>query len=197
MFRLIGAVGYIWLVMGMSSMAQPSNGPNSPVLDTAGQALQRGVEYYILPSSNSSGGGGLNLIDRNGSCPLSVGQESNASSQVYPVIFAPFFEQETIVRESRDFSVKFNVTYTICFQPTTWRLGERDDVTEKRMIVTAGKTGYFRIERNGDGYYLAWCPTDVCPICSFDCGSAGVLVVGGKRLLALDVPALSVVFKRA
>ncbi|KAL6345735.1 hypothetical protein AAG906_017477 [Vitis piasezkii] len=195
MLRLIGAVGYIWLVMAISSVAQPSNDTNSPVLDTSGQALQRGVEYYILPSTNSSGGG-LTLINRNGSCPLYVGQEDQASSQGYPVTFAPFFEQETIIRESRDFSVQF-VASTICIQSTAWRLGERDPETQRRLIVTGGETGYFRIERNGEGYYLAWCPTDVCPICKFDCGSAGILVENGKRLLALDGPVLSVVFKRA
>ncbi|KAJ9702951.1 hypothetical protein PVL29_004624 [Vitis rotundifolia] len=195
MLRLIGAVGYIWLVMVISSVAQPSNDTNSPVLDTSGQALQRGVEYYILPSTNSSGGG-LTLIDRNGSCPLYVGQEDQASSQGFAVTFAPFFEQETIIRESRDFSVQF-VAVTICIQSTAWRLGETDPETLRRLIVTGGETGYFRIERNGEGYYLAWCPTDVCPICKFDCGSAGILVENGKRLLALDGPVLSVVFKRA
>ncbi|XP_034683871.1 alpha-amylase/subtilisin inhibitor-like [Vitis riparia] len=195
MLRLIGAVGYIWLVMAISSVAQRCNDTNSPVLDTSGQALQRGVEYYILPSSNSSGGG-LTLINRNGSCPLYVGQEDQASSQGYTVTFAPFFEQETIIRESRDFSVQF-VASTICIQSTAWRLGERDPETQRRLIVTGGETGYFRIERNGEGYYLAWCPTDVCPICKFDCGSAGILVQNGKRLLALDGPVLSVVFMRA
>nr|CAN82891.1 hypothetical protein VITISV_005058 [Vitis vinifera] len=172
-------MGYIWLVMAISSVAQPSNDTNSPVLDTSGQALQRGVEYYILPSTNSSGGG-LTL---------------NQSQWVVPVVCwsgRPSFLTRlscyirTILRARDDYQGS-----------TAWRLGERDPETQRRLIVTGGETGYFRIERNGEGYYLAWCPTDVCPICKFDCGSAGILVENGKRLLALDGPVLSVVFKRA
>ncbi|KAF9610991.1 hypothetical protein IFM89_026271 [Coptis chinensis] len=92
----------LWLVMAnpLATTAQPA------VLDTAGQALQPGIQYYILPST-TSGGGGLTLVDRNGSCPLYVGQAAQADATGLPVLFNPFVSDETIIRESSDFAISF------------------------------------------------------------------------------------------
>ncbi|XP_042947694.1 kunitz type trypsin inhibitor 104-like [Carya illinoinensis] len=211
--RLVGSLSCsIFLVMmAISAAAQPSDDDSSPpVLDTAGRALERGIEYYIKPAITDNGGR-FTLIDRNGSCPLYVGQENVSGPDGFPVIFTPFVEGETLIRENRDTKVVFSAT-TTCLQSTTWKLAERDAESGRRLIVTgeivvteenqswrrAGN--FFKIQRTeaGDNIYnIVWCPTEVCNFCRFICGTAGSLVENGKRLLALDGSVLPVVFERA
>ncbi|PQQ18712.1 alpha-amylase/subtilisin inhibitor-like [Prunus yedoensis var. nudiflora] len=187
--KLIGSLSCcLWLVMAIATVAQTSDDSNAPVLDTSGQALQVGVEYYIKPAITDNGGR-FTLINRNDSCPLYVGQENVSGPEGYPVTFAPFVEGETV--------------------STAWKLGETDEVTQRRLIVTGedqnqGIAGparnYFRVNKQAapEGVYnLEWCPTELCPTCRFICGSAGALVENGKRLIALDGSVLPVVFERA
>ncbi|KAK4571365.1 hypothetical protein RGQ29_029965 [Quercus rubra] len=200
--RLIGGLSCIMLVMAISAVAQPSSSP-APVLDSAGRPLQRGVEYYINPAITDNGGR-FTLINRNGSCPFYVGQENVSGLEGLPVIFTPFVEGETVIRENRDFGVAFSAA-TICVQSTAWKLGEKDPESNRRLIVTGEDqssrrtANYFRIEKasvGGDIYQISWCPTDVCPTCRFDCGTVGNLVENGKRLLALDGNVIPVTFER-
>nr|POE60573.1 kunitz trypsin inhibitor 1 [Quercus suber] len=173
--RLIGSLSCIMLVMAISAVAQPSSSP-APVLDSARRPLQRGVEYYINPAITDSGGR-FTLINRNGSCPFYVGQENVSGLEAA----------------------------TICVQSTAWKLGEKDPESNRRLIVTGEDqssrrtANYFRIEKASDGgdiYQISWCPTDVCPTCRFDCGTAGNLVENGKRLLALDGNVIPVSIER-
>ncbi|KAK7844175.1 kunitz trypsin inhibitor 2 [Quercus suber] len=178
------------VVWELSIIAQPSSSP-APVLDSARRPLQRGVEYYINPAITDSGGR-FTLINRNGSCPFYVGQENVSGLEGLPVIFTPFVE------------VAFSAA-TICVQSTAWKLGEKDPESNRRLIVTGEDqssrrtANYFRIEKASDGgdiYQISWCPTDVCPTCRFDCGTAGNLVENGKRLLALDGNVIPVSIER-
>ncbi|KAF5478502.1 hypothetical protein F2P56_005056, partial [Juglans regia] len=200
---LIGSLGSIWLVLAISAVvAQPSSSP-APVLDSAGSPLARGVEYYINPAITENGGR-FTLIDRNDSCPLYVGQENLSGPEGYPVIFTPFAEEDTVIRENRDLRIVFSA-FTTCVQSTAWKLGERDPESQRRLIVTGeaqsrlSAGNYFRIVKAAVGdniYEISWCPTDVCPICKFDCGTGGGLVENGKRLFALDGNVLPVMFER-
>lgn len=183
----------LWLIsMAICAVAQ------TPVLDTNGQPLESGVEYYVLPAITDVAGG-LTLIDRNDSCPLYVGQEPIAQvvSQGFPVILKPYANEETIIRESRDLTVTFQA-FTTCIQSTSWRVGEADPETGRRFIVTAGEADYFAIQNNRGGYNFVWCPTESCPDCGRPrCGSAGILIENNKRLLVLDGPAFPFRFRRA
>ncbi|KAJ7948813.1 Kunitz type trypsin inhibitor [Quillaja saponaria] len=216
--RFIGSLSLIWLFLATAALAQA----NDPVLDTTGQALQRGQEYYIKPAVTELGGR-FTLIDRNSSCPLFVGQVGSQIGQIgrvggenvtategLPVVFTPFEEGERVIRVNRDFSVAFSA-FTTCAQSTTWKVGERDTETGRRLIVTGAvseespvwKAGsYFRIEEcqsagGGNIYNLAWCPTEVCPSCRLRCGAIGNLVENRKILSALDGNVLPVEFERA
>ncbi|KAG2681548.1 hypothetical protein I3760_11G150800 [Carya illinoinensis] len=203
MIGLISSLGSIWLVLAISAVvAQPSFSP-SPVLDSEGRPLERGVEYYINPAITDNGGR-FTLINRNNSCPFYVGQENVSGPKGFPVTFTPFAEEDTVIWENRDFRIAFSAA-TICVQSTAWKVGETDPETERRLIVTGVdqsglSTGnYFRIVKaavGGNIYEISWCPTDVCPICRFICGTAGGLVENGKRLLALDGSVLPVTFER-
>ena len=83
MLRLIRSLSFICLMMAISGMAQ---GP--PVLDTDGNPLTRGVEYYVDPAITDVAGG-LTLVARNGSCSSYVGQVPIGPGSVegLPVIF--------------------------------------------------------------------------------------------------------------
>ncbi|XP_060668487.1 kunitz type trypsin inhibitor 104-like [Ziziphus jujuba] len=220
MFRsLLGSLSFmIWLLMTISSV----QAQNQPVLDTAGNTLEAGVQYYIRPAITDFGGA-FTLILRNGACPYYVGQEftySTTSSQSslsesivpvisgpVPVIFTPFEEGETVIRESRDVKFVFS-TLTVCPESTSWNLNGVDETTGRRLLSTGEDdwqypTGnYFRIKgtESEKVYTLEWCPAEVCPICKFACEDNHVgpsLIENGERLAALNGSfALPVVFQK-
>ena len=185
------------LVMAMAATTQ-----RSAVLDTSGNPLRRGVEYYVKPAITEAGGP-FTLVSRNGSCPFYVGQR-NVSVDGIPVTFAPYDEGDNVVRELKNFKVTFSAA-TICVQSTTWKVGETEPVSGRRLIATGeGRyTNYFYIRKEQDCrscYSIQWCPTELCPICRFECGSVGNLFENGQRLAALDDGSgsgRSLVFERA
>ncbi|XP_031379665.1 alpha-amylase/subtilisin inhibitor-like [Punica granatum] len=186
-------VTVVLLAIAISSPAASQN----PVLDTDGNPVQSGVQYYVLPGVTDVAGG-LTLVRRTDQCPLYVGQEPLAPvvSSGLPVIFTPFATGESIIREGRDTGVQFDAA-SVCVQSTAWRVGPEDPDTNRRFIVTGGERGYFRIDNNGGIYNLGWCPSESCPNCRPRCGSAGILVQNGTRFLQLDGDAFPFVFRRA
>lgn len=193
--NLIGRLSLVWLIMAISA----TSAQNSAVLDSSGQPLRRGVEYIIKPTITDNGGP-FTLIDRNGSCPLYVGQR-NVTADGIPVTFAPFDDGENVVRELSSFKVAFSGA-TTCEQSTKWMVDQSGTVDGRRLIATgddAGYSNYFLINKSGDldgVYIIDWCPADVCPICRFICGSLGSLFENGQLLAALDGSALPLVFDR-
>ena len=189
--KLIQTLSFMLLAMAIAATAQ------DPVLDTSGQPLLRGVEYYIKPAITDNGGR-FTLINRNESCPLYVGQENTSAGKGLPVTFAPFFEDENVVREGRDFKVSF-AAVTICVQSTTWQL-------DGELIGTGddgGFSNYFYISPGQveKTYFVGWCPKDPCqpdPCNWLRCGQVGAIIENGKRLLVWDgSPPIPVVFDRA
>ena len=195
--KLIGSLSFIWLAMAIVATSGQELG--TPVYDTSGQPLQRGVEYIIKVPIDS-----LTLINRNvSSCPFYVGLQNVTANEI-PVTFSPFEEDESIVRLNKNFKVTFSGV-TPCAQSTTWKVGqgESDMVNGRRLITTgddAGYNNYFYLVLGGDfinNYRMEWCPTELCPTCRFRCGSVGSLSENGKEFVALDgSPALSLVFER-
>ncbi|KAK7257124.1 hypothetical protein RIF29_30865 [Crotalaria pallida] len=176
------------------------------VLDTNGNPLKRGTNYYIKPAITDNGGR-FTLINRNGSCPLYVGLENTDLPKGLPVTFTPYAKEDNVIKVNRDFKVSFSAS-TICVQSTEWLLGQNDTKSGRRVIITGKGEGrgfgnYFRIVegKNAGIYNIQWCPTEVCPTCRFICGTASGLREGGgqkdpnsKILLALDGGVLPVQF---
>ncbi|EXB74711.1 Endogenous alpha-amylase/subtilisin inhibitor [Morus notabilis] len=185
----IQTLSFMLLAIAIAATAQ------NPVRDTSGKPLRRGVEYYIKPAITDNGGR-FTLINRNGSCPLYVGQENTSAGRGLPVTFAPFVAEEKIVRETRDFKVSFAAA-TICVQSTTWKL-------DGELIGTGDDEGYDNYFYISPGeventYVIGWCPNDACPGCRWlRCGQIGAIVEDGKRLLVwAGRSVLPVVFERA
>ncbi|KAK7401741.1 hypothetical protein VNO78_13457 [Psophocarpus tetragonolobus] len=181
------------LLIATTALAQSDNGP---VIDTEGHPLEAGKDYYITPAITDVGGRAT-IVD-NGTCPLFVGQENSDAEKGIAVFFTPFAKEDDVVRVNRDLQVQFSAA-TLCLQGTGWTLTERDGESGRRLIVAGGTGSYFRIgETQTKGVYnIGWCPTDVCPLCKFDCGTVGALQQNGNIFLALDGNALPVVFEKA
>ncbi|KAF3442316.1 hypothetical protein FNV43_RR16232 [Rhamnella rubrinervis] len=204
--KLVGSLSLtMWLsmVLIVSVEAQIID---DAIYDTSGEALQAGVEYYIRPAITDFGGR-FTLIRRNDSCPYYVGQENSDASDGYPVVFTPFEEGATVIRQSRDVKVEFQGVVTICIQSSyAWLLGDVEPITGRFLITTGEDTStyptgnYFRIEGTGiqNVYSLKFCPTEVCPLCKLLCQDIGPLVEDGQRYLALGGDfVLPVVFQKA
>ncbi|XP_038888505.1 kunitz type trypsin inhibitor 111-like [Benincasa hispida] len=183
--------------MAISSIAQ-FDGP--PVLDTEGRPLQRDVEYFIKPAITDVAGN-LTLITRKGDqCPFYVGQVPLLSQDIgFGVTFTPYLAGEDTIREGRDLKVVFQA-FTICITSTQWKVGEADPITGRRFVKLGNDdtaTGYFRIDKSDLGVYnIGWCPSDVPIRGRPRCGSAGILIEKGLRLLALDGSAFPFEFVR-
>lgn len=184
---------YLCLFMAITSTAQ-----SPPVLDVDGQALRPGVEYYIKPAVTDVAGN-LTLKSRsNASCPLYVGQEPLASTNIgLPVTFTLVVADEDLIREGIGIRVVFQAAST-CIMSTQWQVGETEPTTGRRLVATGnddGPIGIFRIDRSNLGVYnIGWCPAMMGRP---RCGSAGIFVEDGVRLLALDGTAFPFEFVRA
>ncbi|KAL6583648.1 hypothetical protein OROMI_002937 [Orobanche minor] len=188
----------------------------SPVLDTDGNQVRAGADYYILPVVRGRGGGLTLSPARNKTCPLNVVQEQSEVKNGLPLTFRPVNPKKSVVRVSTDQNIKFSAA-TTCVQSTVWSL-EYDESNGEYLIGTGGVEGnpgggtvsnWFKIEKYDDDdddgnkgdsnyyYKLVFCPT-VCNYCKVICREIGVSVKDGKRVLGLtnDVPFL-VMFKKA
>ncbi|KAG6768586.1 hypothetical protein POTOM_027508 [Populus tomentosa] len=172
-----------------------------PVLDTDGNPVTRGVEYYVDPAVTDVAGG-LTLVTRNGSCPSYVGQVPIGPGNVQglPVIFSPRNSGETVITENTQFTVAFSAA-TICVTDTTWGIGEEDPETTRRLIVIGDEPAIFSISRNQapGPYTFGYCPEcNTPPPCGRPrCGIAGILEQNGTRFLTIDGPAFPFSFRRA
>ncbi|XP_027169166.1 kunitz trypsin inhibitor 2-like [Coffea eugenioides] len=179
----------------------------APVLDTAGQQLRSGVNYYILPAKGGNGGGVTFATGVDSRCPYEVAQASDKGNNGIPVMFAPF-DGDSIIRVDTDSNIRF-IDFrppVTCPESHVWTLN-----SNRTFIQTGGvegKTGpqtinnWFKIQTYEDAYQLKYCPgTEVCGNpCGILllCENIGILVDNGKRALALNQPApFKVVFTRA
>ncbi|XP_058773575.1 kunitz type trypsin inhibitor 106-like [Vicia villosa] len=173
----------LWLFMATTDLAQSEN---EPVIDTKGNPVESGKEYYIQTPLTDIGGR-FTLINRNGSCPLYVGQENTDLTKGLPVIFSPFETKDKVVKVERDFKVKFSASST-CAQSTEWKVGDRDRKNGRRFIITGtDRYNYFRIVKTQVRgiYYIEFCPS-VCDTCRFECGTLGTFNEKLKIFLTLD-----------
>ncbi|KAG6767463.1 hypothetical protein POTOM_028668 [Populus tomentosa] len=196
MLGLIRGLSFICLLMAVSCLAQ-----GLPVLDTDGNPVTRGVEYYVDPAVTDVAGG-LTLVTRNGSCPSYVGQVPIGPGNVQglPVVFSPRNSGETVITENTQFTVAFSAAST-CVTDTTWGIGEEDPETTRRLIVIGDEPAIFSISRNQapGPYTFGYCPEcNTPPPCGRPrYGIACILEQNGTRFLTIDGPAFPFSFRRA
>ncbi|WOL06022.1 miraculin-like [Canna indica] len=161
----------------IASLSSPSLA--DPVLDTDGNPLKPGVEYYIRPSVTDVAGG--------------------------TTLFFPEDAEDDDVELEDDFNVEVQAT-TECTESTVWKI-EFDDRTKRYYVAAGGVKGspgagtldnWFQIRWYQAGYQLVFCP-EVCDTCRRPvCGPLGVHEEGGRLWLGIDdVPFPFVFLKKA
>ncbi|KAH7512699.1 hypothetical protein FEM48_Zijuj12G0118400 [Ziziphus jujuba var. spinosa] len=178
MMKLMGIrLSLIWLVMAMAATAQIIPPPPFPVLDTTRQPLRRVLEYYINPALLDALSGPLTLVENNitsARCPPYVG-EGQPSSKRLPVTFAPLEDNENVVMVGKNFKATLSKPKG-CEGSTHGRLGGNKNI-----------------------YKLRFCPTELCPLCKFECGNFEALIPADReRLMSLgnDDNPVAVQFER-
>ncbi|XP_019200039.1 PREDICTED: kunitz trypsin inhibitor 2-like [Ipomoea nil] len=167
-----------------------------PVLDTGGQALHSGVNYYVV----SAGSGLKPAKGENNTCPFQVVQALAAGDMGLPLRISPVNSTGGAVQENADVTVEFVASNLAsgCPQSRVWLV--------QNLFVTTGGDGkgsgasLFTIVKYEDGYAFQFCPraagcSVVCP--RLQCGYIGVEMVDGARRLAFNRPPLKIVFQKA
>ncbi|PNX68357.1 kunitz type trypsin inhibitor, partial [Trifolium pratense] len=92
------------------------------IIDTNGESVEEGDEYFIRPAITGNGGS-FSLVLNNGSCPWNVGLDNPDLPHGLTVVFIPFVSHhdEDDVRHNRDLRIQF-IASTTCGQSTDWRL---------------------------------------------------------------------------
>ncbi|XP_017985239.1 PREDICTED: 21 kDa seed protein-like [Theobroma cacao] len=179
----------------------------SPVLDSDGDELRTGVEYYVVSAIWGAGGGGLALGRVTGqSCPEIVVQRGFDDDGL-PVIFSNADGKDGVVRLSTDVNIEFvPIRDRLCLTSTVWKLDDYDLSTGKWWVTTDGVKGdpghntltsWFKIEDAGAlGYKFRFCPS-VCDSCIHLCNDFGRHGHDGQVRLALSENGWPWIFKKA
>ncbi|PNX94242.1 miraculin [Trifolium pratense] len=175
------------------------------VVDTEGNKVRAGVDYYIrpVPTTPCDGrgpcvvGSGFVLIARspNETCPLNVVVVEGFRGQ--GVTFTPVNPKKGVIRVSTDLNIKTSLN-TICNDSNVWTLDDFDSSTGQYFVTTGGVAGnpgkdtisnWFKIEKYEDDYKLVFCPT-VCNFCKVICRNVGVFrdSNGNQRVALTEVP---------
>ncbi|CAA6666952.1 unnamed protein product [Spirodela intermedia] len=91
---------------------------SDPVLDSNGNELKRGRQYYVLPAIFGPTGGGLKLVSLNETCPLSVAREESEVAWGLSVMFFPENPDTSTVVEGATFYAMFAAP-TQCTESTS------------------------------------------------------------------------------
>ncbi|KAI4351993.1 hypothetical protein L6164_006286 [Bauhinia variegata] len=169
------------------------------VLDTSGEPLVPGAEYYILPRIFAIGGGLSLAKTRNKSCPVDVIQEISEVENGMPLKITPI-PRIGIVTTGILLKVSFTSTPN-CTQSSEWMLVKDDS---SWLVGIGGPedhsgsetlTGWFKIEEYEKAYKLMFCPIFTAPIC----GDIGIYVDEdyNRHLILSDQGPYVVVFRKA
>ncbi|MCL7033977.1 hypothetical protein MKW94_009277 [Papaver nudicaule] len=187
--------------LAISVQLSAVSGAYEVVRDTNGQALRKGVKYYILPVARGMGGGLVLGKQLNGTqCPLQVVQAQREISDGLPLTFASVDPKDKFIRVATDLKNDLNIQFSassICIQSMVWRLADFDESVSKWFIQTNGDAGnpgrpttgnWFKIEKDGvskNSYKLKFCP-GVCKFCKVICKEVGIYIGADRvRRLAL------------
>ncbi|XVE58838.1 hypothetical protein DITRI_Ditri04bG0201200 [Diplodiscus trichospermus] len=186
---------------------------NTPVLDSDGDELRAGVEYYVVSAIPGNTGGGLAFtFDPRTTCPETVVQRQLENDYGIPVTFSNSDTNDDVIRLSTDINIEFlPIRPRLCVTSTVWKLANYDLSTGKWWVITDGVKGnpgantltsWFKIEKfeklGYSGYIFSFCPS-VCESCITLCSNIGRAGDNGLIRLALDRDDLAwpFVFKKA
>ncbi|KAI4347373.1 hypothetical protein L6164_008189 [Bauhinia variegata] len=146
------------------------------VLDTDGNPVANGSQYYMLPATKETGGGFKFTRTENEKCPLSVVQASSELSKGLPVIISPR-QGKDIIPTGWYVDVQFVKAPNCAPKPSVWCVPP-DSYSVK--IRTDGRfSSDFTIEKaSEDGYKFMHCPSH-----PRSCREIGIVIDEGKNRL--------------
>ncbi|MEI4393810.1 Kunitz family serine protease inhibitor [Streptococcus anginosus] len=163
--------------------SRPAAESQDAVLDTDGNPLQRGRQYYVRPK-NQGNGGGLKMSRLQGSCPQNVVQKFSEEKNGQPImIFPEEHSDDQIVRVSDRLYILFPRP-TPCPQSTQWQVNGEYVTTGGTVSSNDPHNSRFAIfkSRAGDGYEIRSCPKRRP---AQRCSTLGIEEANGQRLLSL------------
>ncbi|KMS98968.1 hypothetical protein BVRB_3g067080 [Beta vulgaris subsp. vulgaris] len=115
------------------------------VLDTDGEPLVNGGQYYIIPQSAGIMGRGLTLISKPDAspCPLHITRDKDETSLGIPATITSPFKVEFIT-DSVPINIVFKDTPNICVQSLAWQM--IPDETTGQFYVATGGSGFLPTE---------------------------------------------------
>ncbi|XP_010693620.2 kunitz-type trypsin inhibitor alpha chain [Beta vulgaris subsp. vulgaris] len=115
------------------------------ILDTDGEPLVNGGQYYIIPQSAGIMGRGLTLISKPDAspCPLHITRDKDETSLGIPVTITSPFKVEFIT-DSVPINIVFKDTPNICVQSLAWQM--IPDETTGQFYVATGGSGFLPTE---------------------------------------------------
>ncbi|OMO68115.1 Proteinase inhibitor I3, Kunitz legume [Corchorus capsularis] len=153
-------------------LANASDKPE-PVLDTDGDEVRTGVEYFVVSAIWGAGGGGL-AIGRSSKqpCPEIVVQNGRDIDNGIPVIFYNAYSSDGVVRLDTDVNIEFlPIRDRLCLTSTVWKLDNYDESMGKWWVTTDGDIGnpgpstlknWFKIDKfTVIGYQFSFCPSSM------------------------------------
>ncbi|KAK7380145.1 hypothetical protein VNO78_32594 [Psophocarpus tetragonolobus] len=195
-------------IFRLKSLLERADDSPHQVVDTSGDKLMVGINYYIIPvptkcssSGKCKGNNGFGLakiVANNKTCPLDILVVEEHQGQ--PLTFTPIHGQKkgAPVCVSTDLNIEF-FTQTGCPQySSVWKIDQFDRSTRKWFVTSGGVVGHpswrtisswFKIEKYEMDYKLVSCPT-FCGYCRVQCRDIGVYEDqnGNKRLALTDTP---------
>ncbi|XVF09497.1 hypothetical protein REPUB_Repub07fG0098300 [Reevesia pubescens] len=183
-----------------------ANAANEPVLDSNGDEVQTGTEYYVVSAIWGAGGGGLALGRANDQkCPEIVVQRQSDQDYGTPVIFHNLDTNDNVVYRSSEYNIEFvPIRDRLCLTSTVWKVDDYDESTGKWWLTTGGVKGNsgpntmksrFKIEAAGPlGYKFKFCPKSSANTL---CSDIGRYVDDGQMRLALGDFGWPFVFMKA
>ncbi|CAH9065869.1 unnamed protein product [Cuscuta europaea] len=180
------------------------------VLDVDGNGVQSGVKYYVVPVSQTQGGG-LDLLTPTTRCPRSVIQVGPKVTGGAVVFTPAVATKKGVVVNGTDLNVEiFPSAANAGKCSNVWRISGNDpeNVDVAQFVVSSGVKGnpssstavnWFMILKSVNGYKFNFCPVSLCD-CNPVCQDIGISVnKAGKRLLKVDMslPTFEVNFKKA
>ncbi|XP_031110968.1 sporamin B-like [Ipomoea triloba] len=139
---------------------------STPVLDTDGEELRPGQDYYVTSVTWGAGGGGVKLagLDSQSACPSDVIVSRNSFDLGNPITFTPADPNATEVSPSTYQSFSFNVASNkVCQDKLSW--GVQYDRRSGQYIIKTGEfvenlSNQFKIEvaqPSLNAYKLTYC----------------------------------------
>ncbi|XP_010540187.1 PREDICTED: bark lectin-like [Tarenaya hassleriana] len=188
---------FVFILLVVSA-AGPVRGQE--VLDTSGNPVEAGVQYYIIPAKSGNGGGlvpSSRTFNPQQLCPLDVVQSPLPFIPGLPVTFTVLNSADNVLQLNTNLNVQFESTVWLCPETKVWKGEDFENTDEYAYISTGGEIGgpnsWFRVLKFVDDYKLVFCKdgTTCHYVGTYNDGFGVQRLVVGHEILAVKFQKVS------